>query len=177
MTVSSMASGAGRACRIAPRAPPSVATTVLLWTTCTTVRGLTTWTIPQKHGPNHLGLRCNAFPGHQRALITSNCVPFRLRRICHQPQPVAVVCAVLRETSVSIACEMRREQNGRASMQGRGSSGSYATAKTQDKSTRHLIPPCKSHATAKTRQEQTPADPDGTRPGLSPSSLRAVRGD
>ena len=25
----------------------------------------TTWTILQDDGPNHLGLRCNAFPGHQ----------------------------------------------------------------------------------------------------------------
>ena len=37
---------------------------------------VTTWTILQKDGPNHLGLRCNAFHEHQMALITSDCVPF-----------------------------------------------------------------------------------------------------
>ena len=26
---------------------------------------LVPWTIPPKHGPNHLGLRCNAFPGRR----------------------------------------------------------------------------------------------------------------
>ena len=36
-----------------------------------------TWTILQQHGPNHLGLRCNALPEHQIAVITSGCVPFR----------------------------------------------------------------------------------------------------
>ena len=29
------------------------------------------WTVPQNEGPTHLGLRCNAFSGHQMALITS----------------------------------------------------------------------------------------------------------
>ena len=33
----------------------------------------TTWTVLQQHGPNHLGMRCNALPGHQMALITSGC--------------------------------------------------------------------------------------------------------
>ena len=42
------------------------------------MRGLTTWTILPKDGPDHLGLRCNAFPEQQMALlITSNCVPSR----------------------------------------------------------------------------------------------------
>ena len=36
-----------------------------------------TWTILRTDGPNHLGLRCNAFPGHQMALVTSGCAPFR----------------------------------------------------------------------------------------------------
>ena len=41
------------------------------------------WCGPPQHGlssknddPNHLGLRCNAVPEHQMALITSGCVPF-----------------------------------------------------------------------------------------------------
>ena len=29
---------------------------------------------PPKHGPNHLGMRCNALPGDQTARITSGCV-------------------------------------------------------------------------------------------------------
>ena len=33
---------------------------------------------PPKHEPEHLGLRCNALPEHQTALIISGCVPFRL---------------------------------------------------------------------------------------------------
>ena len=37
-----------------------------------------TWTVLQNDGPNHLGLRCNALPAHQMALITSGCVPFRV---------------------------------------------------------------------------------------------------
>ena len=40
------------------------------------VQGLATWHILQKHGPNHLGMRCNACPERQLVLITSNCVPF-----------------------------------------------------------------------------------------------------
>ena len=40
------------------------------------VRPPTTWTTIQNDDPNHLGLRCNAFPAHQMALITSGCVPF-----------------------------------------------------------------------------------------------------
>ena len=36
----------------------------------------TTWTVFQNDDPNHLGLRCNAFPEHQMALIPSGCVPF-----------------------------------------------------------------------------------------------------
>ena len=43
---------------------------------------LTTWTVLQNDDPNHLGLRCNAFPGRQMALITSGCVPFRLTVLC-----------------------------------------------------------------------------------------------
>ena len=39
------------------------------------VRGPTTWTIIQKHGPNHLGIRYNVLPAHQMALINSGCVP------------------------------------------------------------------------------------------------------
>ena len=43
----------------------------------TSVRGRpTTWTVLQQDGPNHLGLRYNAMPDHQMALITSGCVPF-----------------------------------------------------------------------------------------------------
>ena len=34
---------------------------------------LTAWTILQNGGPNHLGLRCNAFPEHQMPPITSDC--------------------------------------------------------------------------------------------------------
>ena len=34
-------------------------------------------TRPPKDDPNHLGLRCNALPEHQMALITSGCVPLR----------------------------------------------------------------------------------------------------
>ena len=34
---------------------------------------------PPKRWPNHLGLRCNALPEHQMALINSGCVPFRRR--------------------------------------------------------------------------------------------------
>ena len=41
----------------------------------TLVRDLTTWTILQNDDPNHLGMRCNALPGHQMALITSVCAP------------------------------------------------------------------------------------------------------
>ena len=39
------------------------------------VRDPTTWTTLQKDDLNHLGLRYNAFPEHQMALITSVCVP------------------------------------------------------------------------------------------------------
>ena len=42
----------------------------------TQVRGPTTWTTLQNMTPNHLGLRCNALPEHQMALITSGCAPF-----------------------------------------------------------------------------------------------------
>ena len=35
----------------------------------------TIWTILQEDGPNHLGLRHNELPEHQKALITSGCVP------------------------------------------------------------------------------------------------------
>ena len=38
----------------------------------------TIWTILQNDDPDHLGLRCNAFPAHQMARITSGCVPVRL---------------------------------------------------------------------------------------------------
>ena len=31
------------------------------------------WAIIQRDGPNHLGLRYNALPGHQMALIASGC--------------------------------------------------------------------------------------------------------
>ena len=41
-----------------------------------TVRDATTWTILQKDGPNHLGLRYNVLLAHQMALITSGYVPF-----------------------------------------------------------------------------------------------------
>ena len=41
------------------------------------VRDLTAWTVHQDDGPNHLGLRCNALPGHQTALLTSGCGPSR----------------------------------------------------------------------------------------------------
>ena len=34
----------------------------------------TTWTVLQKHGPNHLESRHNELPEHQMALITSGCV-------------------------------------------------------------------------------------------------------
>ena len=44
------------------------------------VRLPTTWTILQNDDPCHLGLRCNALPEHQMALITSGCVPFSQRR-------------------------------------------------------------------------------------------------
>ena len=37
------------------------------------VRDPTTWTILPKYCPNHLGLRYNAMPEHQMALITSGC--------------------------------------------------------------------------------------------------------
>ena len=39
------------------------------------VRDPKTWTILQRDGPNHLGLRHNALPAHQMALITSDCAP------------------------------------------------------------------------------------------------------
>ena len=42
------------------------------------MRTPTTWTVTRYYGPNHLGLWCNALPEHQMALITSDCVPFRL---------------------------------------------------------------------------------------------------
>ena len=35
------------------------------------------WTVIRHDGPNHLGLRCNALPEHQMALITSGCTPSR----------------------------------------------------------------------------------------------------
>ena len=41
------------------------------------VRDPHTWTVLQKYDPDYLGLRCNRFPTHQMALITSGCVPFR----------------------------------------------------------------------------------------------------
>ena len=41
----------------------------------------TTWTVLQKHGPNHLGLRYNVLPAHQMALITSGFVPSRANTI------------------------------------------------------------------------------------------------
>ena len=44
------------------------------------VRDPATWTTLQKHGPSHLGLRCNALPEHQMALITSDGAPSRRRR-------------------------------------------------------------------------------------------------
>ena len=38
------------------------------------MRDLTTWTVLQNDGPDHLGLRCNALPWHQMALkFTSGC--------------------------------------------------------------------------------------------------------
>ena len=40
----------------------------------------TAWTVLQHDGPDHLGLRCNAFPDHQMALIASGCAPFRPAR-------------------------------------------------------------------------------------------------
>ena len=33
-------------------------------------------TVLPNDDPNHLGLRCNALPEHQMALITSGCLPF-----------------------------------------------------------------------------------------------------
>ena len=33
----------------------------------------TAWTTLQNDDPDHLGLRCNALPEHQMALITSDC--------------------------------------------------------------------------------------------------------
>ena len=37
------------------------------------------WTTRRDDGPDHLGLRCSAFPQHQMALITSGCcVPFQV---------------------------------------------------------------------------------------------------
>ena len=38
------------------------------------VRDLATWTIFQNDGPDHLGLRWNAFPAHQMAIFTTGCV-------------------------------------------------------------------------------------------------------
>ena len=47
------------------------------------VRDLTTWTILQNLGPNHLGLRCDALSGHRMALITSGlCAYSRCRSFC-----------------------------------------------------------------------------------------------
>ena len=40
-----------------------------------TVRAPTTWTMARHDGPNYLGLRCDALPEHQMALITSDCAP------------------------------------------------------------------------------------------------------
>ena len=39
--------------------------------------GPATWTVLQNDDPSQLGMRCNAFPEHQMARITSVCVPFR----------------------------------------------------------------------------------------------------
>ena len=39
----------------------------------------TTWTTHQQNGPDHLGLWCNVLPDHHMALITSGCVPCRVR--------------------------------------------------------------------------------------------------
>ena len=41
------------------------------------VRGPKTWTIARHDGPNYLGLRCDALPEHQMALIPSDCAPSR----------------------------------------------------------------------------------------------------
>ena len=37
----------------------------------------TSWTIHPQNGPNHLVLWYNMLPGHQIAVITSDCVPVR----------------------------------------------------------------------------------------------------
>ena len=44
-----------------------------------TLCSTTTLTIIQHDGPNHLGMRLKALPGHQMALITSDLVSFRVR--------------------------------------------------------------------------------------------------
>ena len=43
------------------------------------VRNPTTWTTLLSDGTNHLGMCCNALPGHQIAVITSGCAPSRVR--------------------------------------------------------------------------------------------------
>ena len=44
------------------------------------VRDPITWTILQKDGPCHLGLRCNELPAHQMALITSGLCALQAHR-------------------------------------------------------------------------------------------------
>ena len=55
---------------------------------------LTTWTVLQQDGPNHLGLLYNVLPGHQMALITSDCAPFQLVFYYHPLWSFLIPCLV-----------------------------------------------------------------------------------
>ena len=69
---------------------------------------LTTWTILQKDDPDHLGMRCNALPEHQMALITSGCAPSSFD--CHWVT-LYVEHNVTREEKPYIAAEGRVNEN------------------------------------------------------------------
>ena len=54
----------------------------------------TAWTTLQNDDPDHLGLRCNALPEHQMALITSDCGATRFPE--HQMAVITSDCGATR---------------------------------------------------------------------------------
>ena len=76
------------------------------------VRDLTTWTVLQNDNPNHLGLRCNALPEHQMALITSDCAPSASARPSRRSRAAGPGAAIWRTRS-------RHSPPGRTARKGR----------------------------------------------------------
>ena len=67
----------------------------LVFKVCASRKGTpTTWTVLQQDGPNHLGLLYNVLPGHQMALITSDCAPFQLVFYYHPLWSFLIPCLV-----------------------------------------------------------------------------------